>query len=296
MLNFQIVTQLSDQQTEEIVDLIAQCHLYDGGAKDPYLDNRFNYFQEMPWVALASSNQHVVGVATIYADAQPPEEAEMAVFVLPQKRRQGIGRRLGELCQTTLHQYGYDQWEYWTELAFLNREPDFLAAIGLTADPNWELQMARPQQATLALPARAKTVLRPLSLAEIPAVLPIYQAAFPENTVDSTRQYLLGCLQDQQNDFQVLWRGSEPLGACAINLDVDRAYLFSLFISPERQGNGWGTYLLNQLCLTYDQVPTLRLSVEASNVQAHHLYERAGFQVETTVIYLDCPEPKRPLA
>lgn len=286
MLNFQISTQLSEQQTEEIGDLIAQCHLYDGGAKDPYLDNRFNYFQEMPWVALAISDQNVVGVATIYADAQPPEEAEMAVFVLPQKRRQGIGQRLCELCETTLRQFGYEHWEYWTELAFLNREPDFLAAIGLTADPDWELQMVRPRQKTLVLPVRADTVLRPLSTDEIPNVLPIYQAAFPENTMDSTRQYLLSCLQDQQNDFQVLWQGQEPLGACAIKLDRDSAYLFSLFISPERQGRGWGTYLLNQLCLTYDQIPYLRLGVEASNARAHQLYENAGFQVETTVIYL----------
>lgn len=91
--------------------------------------------------------------------------------------------------------------------------------------------------------------------------------------VDGRREWLLFAEQEQRLVGMIGARVSEVPIVAAIN---------GVFVKPEARGRGIGDALLRAMLHELGQNPTIqriRLYVNASQVAAHRLYERAGFRV-----------------
>lgn len=89
--------------------------------------------------------------------------------------------------------------------------------------------------------------------------------------------------QRQQEEFssspyQVIEAGGQPLGTLIVRHSPDHIYLSGLYLLPEHQRLGHGSYILAGL-LAEGQAHHLpvRLRVLKVNPQARRLYERLGF-------------------
>ncbi len=118
--------------------------------------------------------------------------------------------------------------------------------------------------------------LRAMLVADLPAVLEIEQAAyeFPwtrGNFIDSLHAgYLARMLQDD--------RGAR-VGYFIAMAGVDEMHLLNLTVVPDRQGRGYGRYMLDALlshCRGHGAT-MLWLEVRTSNQRARSLYRRHGF-------------------
>ncbi|HOU40095.1 MAG TPA: ribosomal protein S18-alanine N-acetyltransferase [Promineifilum sp.] len=146
----------------------------------------------------------------------------------------------------------------------------------------------------LALPPPYR--LRPMTVADIPAVLAVDRASFP---TPATEQLFVNELTDNQlAHYQVLLRdaaGGETLvGFAGFWLIAGEIHISTIAVSPAERGRGRGEWLLlNLLLLACALEPLLiTLEVRRSNTVAQTLYAKYRF-VEVGLrrrYYRDPPE------
>ncbi len=117
---------------------------------------------------------------------------------------------------------------------------------------------------------------RPLTPADVPAMLPIEQSAHPfpwsERVLQSSfgeRYANVGC-----------WQGERFLGYYIAEQLLDESTLHNICVDPRHQGEGMGRLLLAHY-LQASEAAGCRcwwLEVRRSNQRARHLYEQAGYQ------------------
>ncbi|AMB99396.1 hypothetical protein AWM75_05040 [Aerococcus urinaehominis] len=88
-------------------------------------------------------------------------------------------------------------------------------------------------------------------------------------------------LADDNQAIFGLWHGEELLALAHFQLVLDQADLIDLAVRPDRQGQGYGYYLLSR-CLQILSLSQVYLEVRDSNQVAISLYEKLGF------VYLSC--------
>lgn len=277
--------QLSSDQRTAAQTLLAAVQAADGSARDPYLSNQFNGDLTMPAFFLAYADSVLVGLATLYADEAPGGLVDVTLNVHPNWRRRGIARQLWQAAAAVLRQAGYDQVEFMTEQGFWAKAPAFAAHNQLQREAEFEYQLAAPAQRP-ATPDPAITVAK-LQLAEISALLPAYCEAFPEVDEAEARRYLEANLSSTHNAPYVGHYQGKIIGYCGVDYGA-YDYLFGLFIAAPFRGQGLGQRFLAQLMVTlaHTRRRVLKLGVENTNPTALHVYQKAGFQIETTVYYL----------
>ncbi len=117
-------------------------------------------------------------------------------------------------------------------------------------------------------------VVRPMSAADLDAVIAIEQRAFSHPW--SRKLY-----QDALDSYQchVLEQGGRHLGHVVMQYIVDEAHLLNIVIAVEQQGKGLGSQLLEFALEQARQrdCGSCFLEVRASNTAAYGLYERHGF-------------------
>lgn len=127
-----------------------------------------------------------------------------------------------------------------------------------------------------AVPASARLALRPMTLADVDAVMAIEQAAYAfawtrGNVVDSL---LAGHRAELLRDAH-----GELLGYSIASWGVEEMHLLNLTVAPEQQGRGHALVLLDALVREAREGGALQLWLEVrpSNARAQRLYERYGF-------------------
>ena len=80
---------------------------------------------------------------------------------------------------------------------------------------------------------------------------------------------------DLIGELHVTWRSDDPL----IAIDGQRAYLSAFRIREDKQGYGFGSFLLDSVIRTIDQgmYREITVGVEDDNPRARHMYEKRGF-------------------
>ncbi|WP_179395289.1 GNAT family N-acetyltransferase [Lacticaseibacillus absianus] len=278
-------TVLTPAQRTDCDQLIAAAHAADQTHRDPFLSNDYNYYRGMPALFLAYEAAQLVGVLTLYADDAPGTgSVDINVIVAPTWRRQGIATRLWATARTVLLRYGYPTVEYSCERRFLLTHPTLTTNAHLHADPDAEWQMVATPQLT---PAHTSQAVRLMVAADLETLLPAYRQAFPEASEAEARRYLHVNLDAEDVWPVVMTHAGQVIGYCAIDLD-DYDYLFGLFVAADQRGQGLGqrfvALILDLLAKTRKR--PVRLRVTANNSLAHHVYQAAGFQDETEVLYL----------
>ena len=118
--------------------------------------------------------------------------------------------------------------------------------------------------------------LRPMALADLPAVLAVEQAAYFSPWAESHFRDSLR----QDHECWILVADGAFVGHGILSAAAHEGELLNLCIAPEAQGQGLGTRLLSHLldrarARACDEV---FLEVRDSNGAARRLYRRAGFQ------------------
>lgn len=132
------------------------------------------------------------------------------------------------------------------------------------------------------LPLPAPYRLRPMALADIPAVLAIDRASFPS---PAPEQLFINELTDNQlAHYQVLVRqeaeGEAMVGFAGFWLIADEVHVSTIAVAPAERGQGRGEWLLlNLLRLACALDPLLvTLEVRRGNTVAQALYAKYRFE------------------
>jgi ribosomal protein S18 acetylase RimI-like enzyme len=85
--------------------------------------------------------------------------------------------------------------------------------------------------------------------------------------------------------------GDQMIGLCRVNFGEDKPGIYTVGISPQLQGRGYGAQMLNLVLemligMGYQEVV---IDVDSENASAYHLYRKAGFAVQTQFDYYEYP-------
>lgn len=118
--------------------------------------------------------------------------------------------------------------------------------------------------------------IRPMTEADLNAVLAIEQACFPRAW---TRQHFVDELASPHGVPVVAELEGCVAGFLCLSVIMDEAEILDLAVDPARQRSGIGAALLTWACHEARQhgVALLRLEVRATSTPALALYERFGF-------------------
>lgn len=130
----------------------------------------------------------------------------------------------------------------------------------------------------------ADLTLRPMSASELHALTALFDyndvpAMIAENTrlIESGAFsiYLLFEGDELIGELHVTWRSDDPRFAIA----GQRAYLSAFRVRKDKQGVGFGSFLLDSVIRIIDQgmYREITVGVEDDNPRARHMYEARGF-------------------
>ncbi len=130
----------------------------------------------------------------------------------------------------------------------------------------------------------ADLILRPMTAAELSALTALFDyndvpAMIAENTrlIESGAFsiYLLFESEELIGELHVTWHSDDPLAA----VQGKRAYLSAFRIREDRQGLGFGQFLLRGVIAAIEErgYHEITIGVEDDNLRAKHLYQKFGF-------------------
>ena len=285
-----LTNNLTHSQQIQINELVAAAQQHDGTKRLPFVSNMYNYFPEMQNDILAYEGDALVGVAAIYADVRPDDAGtEVFLIVHPEYRRQGVATELRKQVEATLKQFGYSKYSFVTERRFLDANPEFIKNTNLEINPATEFQLSM-NPPTTPLPTDDELELSVMTKDLIPAMVKLSRRAFggEEETEKPGPLHYINTMAKPEMLIYVLKKNGVLLGSTSVDMS-DGYYLFSLEIDPDYQNNGYGTELVKLAVneLTKREPRILTLGVDADNPRALHVYQKAGFSIETEIVYLN---------
>jgi ribosomal protein S18 acetylase RimI-like enzyme len=234
------------------------------------------------WTITTSQNQPV-GYASIEPLAGLPGLADLNGLIDSQWQRRGLGSRLlGHLCRELvggpIRQLSHGLIDLDSPVAHFLRHHHFQLShqerhLLLT---EWD-NLPQPQ------PPTPTCRVAPLEQRDRALALfnQLYEASFAPHPWHQpySRAELVATLQ-QPADLRFLWEGEQAIGVVWLHYPAPaEAEIEPMGIVPEKQGRGYGRYLLHDTLhhLRRCQIKRLRLGVWASNQVALTLYESFGF-------------------
>jgi len=120
--------------------------------------------------------------------------------------------------------------------------------------------------------------LRPMRLADLPAVLGLEEELFAPDTWTAA-MYRDELARTDTRHYLVAEDGDEVVGYAGLIAYADEAHVATIGVAADRQGEGIGAQLLDALLAEADRrrVPVVLLEVRADNELAQGLYRRRGF-------------------
>ncbi|MBQ2953667.1 MAG: GNAT family N-acetyltransferase [Clostridia bacterium] len=135
--------------------------------------------------------------------------------------------------------------------------------------------------------------IRPATPADLPRLPELFDyndvpGMIAANTrrITSGKHSIFLLLEDDEliGELHVTWRSADPL----IAIDGQRAYLSAFRIREDKQGVGYGSFLLDAIIRMIDQgmfqdsthqgiYREITVGVEDDNPRARHMYEKRGF-------------------
>ena len=282
----QSTNTLNDHQLLEAKALIAVCQKYDGTFRDPYLSNMLNFDPDMPAFFLYYEKGELVGLLTVYADAQ---DVEVAILVHPNHRRQGIARALYGSFDKQTASYPIESVTFQTERIFLENHPDFASNWGLVEDDETETWLGKDRRPyPLVNDSNLEVLLADRSYQDQISQLKFQAFSEEHESREVVDRYVAKALKDPESRLYILLKDGQVIGTCTVDLSSNTNYFYGLAIAELERGNGYGSYLakslVNQLIEQNDK--EFQIAVEDSNVGAKRLYEKIGFVKQTQVVYL----------
>lgn len=121
------------------------------------------------------------------------------------------------------------------------------------------------------------TVLRPMRLADLPAVMELEEELFAPDTWTAAMYREELALTDTRS-YLVAEDDGAVVGYAGLIAYDDEAHVATIGVTGARQGQGIGAQLLDALLAEADRrSPVVLLEVRADNEHAQELYRRRGF-------------------
>jgi [ribosomal protein S18]-alanine N-acetyltransferase len=119
--------------------------------------------------------------------------------------------------------------------------------------------------------------LRPMRLADLPAVLELEEQLFAPDTWTAA-MYRDELARTDTRHYLVAEDGARVVGYAGLIAYADEAHVSTIGVATDRQGEGVGAQLLDALLVEADRrSPVVLLEVRADNELAQGLYRRRGF-------------------
>jgi len=279
--------EVNSRIIDELVYVLNICKDFDGSYKEPYLANTYNYDLDMPWLFLAKEHDRYLGFLSIYADSL--DEAEIALYVLPEYRNEGIARKLFRKSLETIKKYNIKEISFITEKLFLDRYPNLLGVWNTKLDPESEYLMILEGAKDKVEPdERFDVVLANDSYIDQVAA---FQAEAFEESLEVARNYVSQSILDDSTRIYIILdrKSNQVLGSTSVEVSSDYNYLFGLAMHKDFRGKGIATYFIQSVLETLDSFngKPYQLSVDKSNTIAKNFYDKLNFKVLTEVMYLN---------
>jgi ribosomal protein S18 acetylase RimI-like enzyme len=131
----------------------------------------------------------------------------------------------------------------------------------------------------------ARPVVRGVSLADLEALLALWQAASLQLSASDTPAGLARKLERDPDLFLTVEEEGQLVAAVMGAYDGRRGWVYHLAVHPNRQGHHLGTLLMEELerRLRARGCATVNLLIEPENAGVQTFYERLGYRVDELI-------------
>lgn len=266
-------------------ELIKDCQKFDNLHDMPYLDNAFNFYPDMPAFVLAYSEKQVIGFVSIYANQI--DEANLTIYVAPDYRKQGIGKKLFNQAKKICKKYQYVEVVVQLEQNQLNKMPGILNSFNLRHDKSFsEILMSFERHKLLTSTNKIK--VEKLQQQQINELAKIHAFGFLDD-YEQVKEDLEISFNDEAIEIYAFFNENNLIGSVTFEIiETNKAHLFGYVIKRELQGFGYGQQALNEVLkiMQKKEIKHLNLTVAKDNLNARHVYQKHGFVEKTTLEYL----------
>ena len=276
--------KLDSKEVKQARQLAKVIHEHDKTFCDIYLSNQYNYFKDMPTFILAYDNEELIGLTMLYADEKPDEEVDIHVEVSPKKRQQGVATEMIKRAKKILNKYGYQNYDFVSEKAFIEQNPTYLSNNNLKVDAtDYHMSTQNPEKIFQDDKLNRILGVRQMVKTDFNNVASIYSVAF-DIDIANAETYIAESLADDQMLSFVLTYKEDVIGYCA----VDDGYFFGLFVARDYQGHGYASFFIKKMMelLLRKGINEFSLDVELDNIAAVRTYQNAGLKIVSETYYL----------
>ena len=202
------------------------------------------------------------------------KSAEVSAMTLPDHRREGLFGRLYETAKEELLRFGYESLLL-VESSLITTGFSLPGSLGLKKEHS-EYQLVYEKDASAVSADPGTLTVRRGEPADRELLLDLNQKIFPGDAATSAH-IIDTTLADETREFYLCFANGTPVGICAAAF-ADKVYLYSIGISPECQGQGYGKgFLRLVLDLLSPKGLVISLEADSDNERALRLYRGAGF-------------------
>lgn len=276
---------LSPRQLDDIRRLEERCNAFEGLTMKLNWSRLKNRPPDEINDFLFYAGDRLVGYLALYVFN--PREAEVAVAVHPDYRRQGIFRRLLAAARQEL------QRRRTPDLLFICERPSASGAAcmqALGAKYDFSEYKMNLIEAVEPSPAPAEFLLRPARPEDAPDLARMDELCFGNPAAETMKQ-LERELVDGDREFLVALQGAEKVGKVRISKGEGEVFITAFCVLPEHRRRGLGRAILTRTVaqLVAGHRQPISLEVATDNAHALSLYERCGFQTSTAYDYYRLP-------
>jgi mycothiol synthase len=280
---------LNDDDLQAVRALLARSNADDGTELLLALKSTKSGDDNLPLYLLIRDGDTLIGVAELIGY----REIEGTIIIAPERRRQGLGRRLVTLAGQELAERELTDWLLVCDEAFPGGAA-FARAFGgerayfehrLTLDPAL-VQPIKPQTERITIRQAERT--------EASAIIAITAEAFGDPPAE-VGKWIGNDLDRTDRRWFVATHDGEPLGSLRV-VDVDGGVDVTAFgVLPQHQGRGYGRAILSHTIrhLLDQGVTPINIEVETENAVALGLYRSCGFVPQHTYGYYRVPTKVR---
>ncbi len=234
---------------------------------------------------LAYEKQHLVGFISVFFFYE--FSCELLLCVDPSHRRQKIATRLLQEIMPVLHMRQVH------EIIFSSPQglhDEWLLHAGFNLR-NTEYQMQH--SLSTMIPINLSIKIGFASKEQLPLLANMDHACF-HSDIQLTKARLHELLCSKEYRVLVAYHQQKLIGKAHLQWLTDGARLSDIAITPERQGQGFGSAFIQNILryIQLEKVPKVLLNVETNNHHAMHIYTRLGFKMANAHDYWGIPLKK----
>lgn len=272
------VNQLNANQLTQLESLRTLCSKIDGSAPNyyPHLLAQSRPLQTTLFYTEKTQLKGFLSVYFFYENA-----VEIALFVSPTNRKQGIARSLLQNILPLVKQNHYKQAIFSSPLHFNDQ---WFIGHGFHYQHS-EYYMERNLLNPLLNPNQSLTY-RNATIDDIPSLCQLDNACF-DKTASTLNQRFHQLLSERNYQIVMAFDKEQCVGKVHIRWQDKGATFSDIAVFPEFQGKGLGTALISY-CINFalsEGKPNLNLDVETHNQKALNLYTRLGFTTQNACDY-----------